>query len=399
MLRKLGITLRKDEGANLAGKVSLIGERNSGTNFVFFKILKPCFGSTINPVPYASRHKHWFQYDDHGKHMRIQYTNGEKPDTTTFVIAMFRNVYDWSAAMFNTPYHMPYHNRYVHNLTFEEFANRPWTMKDNERSITDLKNWDCIRCCQGGFFNYTEVNPCNPSPEEGDNGALYELNYRDKSGHPYKSILEMRADKIRNFALDVQDYDWVHSVFIIQYEDLAEGFNGKANILKLVEEIERRTGVTRTCNDSVLALASESGDARKWVKTDQDTTKDTIPEPDKGNQYDIFDRFFPQSVSGAKYKDVKTEEFMAFIDQNADWAAEALVGYHCRLECRVKELFARSSIVLVAITFLLALQFSRTKFCRRQRNKSCRHVPGWSRSSFIERQIVLKDHISLNKDS
>jgi len=66
--------------------IRLLGERNTGTNWIT-AVLADCFPD-VDSAPRLIRWKHWFQEDDlRNDHPR------------TLVIAMFRNPYEWVAAM------------------------------------------------------------------------------------------------------------------------------------------------------------------------------------------------------------------------------------------------------------------------------------------------------------
>ena len=179
----------------------LIGERHSGTNWIFDE-LKGCFPD-MKPSTQFTRFKHWFQ-DEH------LFNEGQiKP---AIVVVMFRNVYDWIHAMNFAPHHSPAHLY----MDVDKFLKKPWTM-DRPRRDKAIKNKLQTNCLQK--YGYNEVVPCirgseppriNRTRWDRFRGwdPLYELK-RDGSGRPYKSIVDLRADKIRNF-MNTSNYKNVH---------------------------------------------------------------------------------------------------------------------------------------------------------------------------------------------
>ena len=100
-------TQQAESEYDILGKVkqiSLLGERNSGTNWMTDE-LKQCFPN-LTVKPRLVRWKHWFQHDDGKEH------------NTTLVVAQFRNPYDWIAAMQKVTHHSPLHIR----LHWNEFV-------------------------------------------------------------------------------------------------------------------------------------------------------------------------------------------------------------------------------------------------------------------------------------
>ena len=98
-----GYDINEDELGKVK-QISLLGERNSGTNWMTDE-LKQCFPN-LTVKPRLVRWKHWFQHDDGKEH------------NTTLVVAQFRNPYDWIAAMQKVTHHSPLHIR----LHWNEFV-------------------------------------------------------------------------------------------------------------------------------------------------------------------------------------------------------------------------------------------------------------------------------------
>jgi len=239
--------------------ISLIGERNSGTKWVY-RTLMDCFNHTIRIKKGVTRHKHWFQYHD-----------GKKNHSNALVISVFRNPYDWSLAMSEKPHHAPAHQ----GLEWKTFLSTPWTMPHDE-----WNNSTEGRVCQS-HFHYDEVITCAKYPTQyQDEKSHYSASnpvYEMKSpGRPYESLLDLRADKIRNH-LSVREYDFVKQFVVVHYEDLLhEGIEG------LVRQVEERIGRKAQCG----------------VKNPQATESRVL-----------------------------SREFVEWLRVHVDWEAESLVGY------------------------------------------------------------------------
>ena len=146
------------------------------------------------------------------------------------------------------------------------------------------------RICQEDF-RYHEVVSCLTRPyPEGYWGAhrkhrfsqhqpFYEMRVDDPKGRPYANILEMRADKIRNF-VESATYANVEGFWHYQYEGLL-----KTGTRELVEKIERATGKKR--------------------------------HPEKCKIYE------PQN----RRKRSMDPEFVEYMKKHVDWKAEGMIGY------------------------------------------------------------------------
>lgn len=256
----------------------LIGERHSGTKWMSSH-LEECFGKHIGfkVQPRFNRWKHWFQEDLDFKDL------GKK----AIVVAQFRNPYEWIKAMIKFPYHSPEHLE----LPWMEFVNRPWYMNPYGRDVT-MKNlsdynketMDAREApCQANYFP-NEVVPCLDFRDDivVSKGlshpysihALYELR-RDGSGKPYNNVLEMRADKIRNF-VNMTNYEHVYHFEAVKYEGLAT--HGTE---QLVRRLEKIIGVKADCT------------------------------PSEG-------KFFPRPIEA---------DLAEYLNRHMDWEAEGLIGY------------------------------------------------------------------------
>eukprot|EP00580_Thalassiosira_gravida_P007108 CAMPEP_0201639220 /NCGR_PEP_ID=MMETSP0493-20130528/18726_1 /ASSEMBLY_ACC=CAM_ASM_000838 /TAXON_ID=420259 /ORGANISM="Thalassiosira gravida, Strain GMp14c1" /LENGTH=214 /DNA_ID=CAMNT_0048112541 /DNA_START=1 /DNA_END=645 /DNA_ORIENTATION=- len=212
----------------------------------------------------------------------------------------------WTWAMKAVPHHASAHI----DLPWEEFVTKEWTMermhKDEAwREYQSKLNNGTGRICQENF-HYNEIVSCltRPYPEGywgphrkhrfSQHQPFYEMKLNDPKGRPYGNILEMRADKIRNF-MESATYSNVEGFWHYQYEILL-----KQGTRELVEKIERATGVKR--------------------------------HPIKCKIYE------PQN----RRKRMMDPEFVDYMSDHVDWKAEALVGYEMP-DYRVTELAEESS--------------------------------------------------------
>ena len=201
-------------------QIVILGERHSGAEWLMDKLPK-VFPNT--PIRYGlndDRPGKYFQSDEE-PHTIIE----ESPLLNTLVIVTFLNSYDWVELMRQRPINAPAHV----DLDWSDFITSPW---DRKRSNLDLalnpEDTTTANCSHG--FHYDEIIPCmtNRIPTA-DNFPLYELHPRKAlvgdprlAGIAYDSLLELRADKIRNF-LNVGSYDGVVEFIVLRYEDLMWG--------------------------------------------------------------------------------------------------------------------------------------------------------------------------------
>jgi len=227
---------RMDEpSSNKIKAISILGERNSGTTWIY-EHLGECFNHSIPVHRRLTRYKHWFQDE------RVGFITKD-----TLAIAMFRNPFEWVEGMRKKPHHAPMHMY----LPWEDFITRPWTMK---RAGSDLTLDEEVKQKQFGcqeHFNFNDLISCEKRPyAEGffkqatrysEHQPFYEMR-NDGSGEPFDNLLEMRAAKIRNF-LSVVSYENVNKLMILQYEELLrEGTD------QLIRKIEELSGKMANCN-------------------------------------------------------------------------------------------------------------------------------------------------------
>ncbi len=86
-LRKEGNETHLSTNNRNVNAISIIGERNSGTTWMYDH-LADCFINSIPVKRRLSRYKHWFQTEEIG-HIA----------NDTLVIAMFRNPFEWIEGM------------------------------------------------------------------------------------------------------------------------------------------------------------------------------------------------------------------------------------------------------------------------------------------------------------
>ena len=163
---------------------------------------------------------------------------------------MFRDPIEWTWAMKAVPHHA---SRHI-DLPWKEFVTKEWTMerlyKDEAWKEEQSAHNNTGRICQESF-HYHELVSCltRPYPEGywgkhrkhrfSQHQPFYEMRVNDPEGRPYANILEMRADKIRNF-LESAYYTNVEGFWNYRYESLL-----KEGTEELVQRIERATGVKR----------------------------------------------------------------------------------------------------------------------------------------------------------
>jgi len=80
--------VKKIEHINEIKVISILGERNTGTTWMY-EHLNKCFNHTIPIKRRLTRYKHWFQDEKIGSPIINQ----------TLVLSMFRNPFEWTEAM------------------------------------------------------------------------------------------------------------------------------------------------------------------------------------------------------------------------------------------------------------------------------------------------------------
>jgi hypothetical protein len=249
------------------------------------------------------RHKHFFQ---------PLYAGGPDQYRHRIVIALFRDPVEWVAAMREAPYHSPHHvagyetkektgsidNGSEGNanspvaadaikvipLPWQEFVRRPWTTDRTAADLEILRNATMIRETLRGetclyrysvldatpclFDNGTDRYPAIPDPLLRGYVPLYELR-RDQSQRPFDHVLELRAEKIVNFLIEIPlVYKHLGGYVAARYEDLLR--NGTRPLL---EEVARIMGMKELPSDCTptgpqperLGRRSIPEDFRRWI--------------------------------------------------------------------------------------------------------------------------------------
>lgn len=220
--------------------IHIVGERHSGTKFLT-KELQKCFPRHTSDFTFRVhrdflRSKHFFQPILAGHDL-----------TSSIVLVVVRDPVDWIAAMREKPYHSPSHVLSINEtgfapLPWHEFVNRPWTLRGDGRN-----EWELVRnptdetICQENFHRM-EVVPCEYNETSGKLAdplirgfaPIYEMQ-RDGTGRPFRSIMELRAEKILNFVLEIPTLMDLSGFMIVRYEDVLQ--DGTQFVLDQLQEI------------------------------------------------------------------------------------------------------------------------------------------------------------------
>ena len=111
--------------------IQILGERNSGTNYLASLIQKNIPTVTITK---SFGYKHWFINGHYPRSAPNNSTDFEctrsldYSDDTLFLVIL-RNPFDWLRSMAISPYHAPEHN----DLPFSEFIRKPWKSYERAR--------------------------------------------------------------------------------------------------------------------------------------------------------------------------------------------------------------------------------------------------------------------------
>lgn len=261
-------------------QIVVLGERHSGAEWLVERLAR-CF-PTVQVRYGFSRPGKWFQS-----------LPGSIPQT--LLISVFLNPHDWVELMRQNPINAPAHK----DMEWSEFVLSSWERErsDQDKSLSDTTHANCSY----GFY-FEEVIPCMTQRDpQSDSFPLYELHPVTSgafAGDPYSNILELRADKIRNF-LGAATFEGVVDSIIVHYEDLVwdEDYRHLSKpypgISGLLEEIDDRTNL----------IPDESAG---WVNDDED--------------------YFKASALGVGTMKLDPY-FVHWMDEHVDWDVELLVGY------------------------------------------------------------------------
>jgi len=184
------------------GQIVILGERHSGAEWLVEK-LSLCFPS-IQVKWGFSRPGKWFQ----------EPPSDSLPPTLVIVVSL--NVYDWIELMRQNPINAPAHR----DMDWAEFVTSEWSRKRSglDHQINDPTS---AQCSFG--FSYEEVIPCLTQRDpDSDSFPLYELRHpitNSKPNRPYSNLLQLRADKIKNFLNSVH-FNGVVDLIALRHEDL-----------------------------------------------------------------------------------------------------------------------------------------------------------------------------------
>ena len=207
--------------------------------------------------------------------------------------------------MRRSPEYAPNHK----DLEWIEFVTTPWSPEEFVPPKT-------IKHCQ---FNFTslDVAPCEPSQNE---NILYELR-NDHSGYPYNSIVELRADKIKDLMSLQNDH-----VFIpMRYECLMEGNVG---FEYLTHQLSREMNIPSQCSTS--GASNRQDDYFSTLVSHMESEIGLHPAcVDDEPTYDVKEEYEDYKTWMDKY-DVKEqyEDYKTWMNKYVDWDVEKLIGYH-----------------------------------------------------------------------
>ena len=222
-------------------RIVILGERHSGTSWLHDR-LQECYPQAEVSTT-LQRPGYFFQYEPPKK---------EQHPRDTIVLHLTLNIYDWLEQMRSSPEYAPNHvgvheEGHIVPLPWHEFLLRPWAMNRPDRDATYRNETGPV--CQLGF-HFHQVVSCVETPMGGTDNPIYELNM-DKGGKPYESIIEMRADKIRNHQ-QVQKWKNVKKFITVPYETAGKEFKKR-----ILDEIEQFAGWKPSCSGNVLPPTRE----------------------------------------------------------------------------------------------------------------------------------------------
>jgi len=295
-------------------EIHILGERHCGTKFVTSE-LQSCFQKNRNMKKSMYqlqlkvhrdlvRSKHFFQpvYHEGVGHPR------------SIVVALFRDPYDWIAAMREKPYHAPDHvlrfgggggDNDNNNVTadggvdednivplpWRDFVSKPWTTGRSKQDMELVRQNRALTLSMPCYnkFDFVEVVPCLPDlerlkariPESRWRGfvPVYEL-LRDGSGKPFDDLLQLRSAKIVNFLLELpmlygnadprSGESRLGGYAAARYEDLVR--NGTRFLLEQIATMMGMQGLPDGCNpspggkdDKYLRRRHIPDDFRQWI--------------------------------------------------------------------------------------------------------------------------------------
>lgn len=244
---------------------SKVGERHSGTKFLT-RVLQNCFDSLQVHRDFV-RSKHFFQPLLSSANL-----------TESLVVVIVRDPVDWMAAMRENPYHSPEHIAGFDGsfkaipLPWLEFAQKPWTTTQiTEFDSQMIANNDTKVQCRERF-GFRQVQPCRSNmtsdnpwniPERNWRGyePIYEQNMR--GWEPYNNLLELRADKITNWIIQLPLLLQLGGFILVRYEDLLR--NGTSFLLDMVSKVVELSPTCPAVPPQERSRRFVPGEFRDWV--------------------------------------------------------------------------------------------------------------------------------------
>jgi hypothetical protein len=269
-------------------EVHILGERNSGTKFITSS-LQQCFPKSAGIKVHRDfiRPKHFFQplLQDHDF-------------SHSLVVIVVRDPVEWMAAMRELPYHSPHHiagfdphTGAVQPLPWREFVSKPWTTVPSavDRTLPDeyRKQPQCTY-----RFRMDEVRPCLLDNVTAQNppwniplrkwrgyAPVYELQ-PGGGGQPYDHLLQMRADKMVHWILQIPLLLNIGGFLVVRYEDLLR--HGNEFLLQQVAAILHNTNVLPAHCAVTAPQPHRIGkrhipdDFREWIHQNLDETTERL---------------------------------------------------------------------------------------------------------------------------
>eukprot|EP00613_Pedinella_sp_CCMP2098_P026079 CAMPEP_0171705316 /NCGR_PEP_ID=MMETSP0991-20121206/13126_1 /TAXON_ID=483369 /ORGANISM="non described non described, Strain CCMP2098" /LENGTH=661 /DNA_ID=CAMNT_0012294841 /DNA_START=41 /DNA_END=2027 /DNA_ORIENTATION=- len=244
---------------NKIERVVVVGERNTGTNWLF-RTLEENFNTTV--LNHFCGWKHFFHHPSQCSKIERSQKN------TTLAIVLWKNVFDWTLSMHRNPYHMHMHFR----NSFASFVRRPMALVDTyalssdpnllrdragegsgrqAQPAADTRSTPAAALIEfnhkplahnlstNSFDNLTQYDLfCPESPQHlaEYSPPFYELN--PDTQRPFANLVRMRSAKIKNFK-NMQT--WMPNVDHIRFEELLN--DGGQGALDWLERVADKWGL------------------------------------------------------------------------------------------------------------------------------------------------------------
>ena len=285
-----------NEISNDEYKIVVLGERHSGTAWMRER-LRECFPH-VEVSNHLQRVGYFFQDDEATARSKAEDSEAlatiHDTNTTTIVVHVTLNVYDWLEQMRLSPEYAPDHTGKHQQLNhpvplgWREFLSKPWT---TERPDSDLELVNATGpVCQMGF-GYDEVVSCSQSAK-GIGDPMYELN---ENGKPFGSIIDLRTAKLKNHHGVLESWPSVKKMIVVPYETTAQDF--KTKLLKEILEFTGWKDVPCSGDIPPPSLDSSKGMTVEFVdfvreRTDWETEQ-SVASYSKWTEQDISSKNIP----------------------------------------------------------------------------------------------------------